>query len=282
MRTHALTALLTLRAVPPRISPLSACTAARSLGALSDALPFWDDAALLSDNVKSSGLGLTLTGEAYADAAARWRKSLPTRLSKFAIEDVIVLPPDGRRVVSCRYRLSFDAPVPPALLPGQRRRLDAAQAAGMVIENGRTRVSALMRTTLTLDELGRCARISETLTADPFAVTTSIAHFELLNARAVALEPLNSRNGLVREPLAYWAAMRGMMRIELAESRRRSQTDEMAVLEGGDGEDVSDDDFERSFNVYMLRIFALGFMPGAAAYAAARLLRAAAESLSGG
>ena len=47
-------------------------------------------------------------------------------------------------------------------------------------------------------------RISEQLVADPFAVTTSIAHFELLNARAVALS--SSQPAIVREPLAYWAA----------------------------------------------------------------------------
>ena len=52
--------------------------------------------------------------------------------------------------------------------------------------------------------------------SDPFAVSGSIAHFELLNARALALLPEGTPPPL-RAPLAYWSALRGMMRIELEE-----------------------------------------------------------------
>ena len=44
--------------------------------------------------------------------------------------------------------------------------------------------------------------------ADPFEVTTSIAHYELLRARAQALLPASP----LREAQAYWAALRGKTR----------------------------------------------------------------------
>ena len=138
--------------------------------------------------------------------------------------------------------------------------------------DGFTRVSALVAGTLQLDREGtRVQRYRETLVADPFAVTTSIAHFELLNARARALE---STPSLVAEPLAYWSALRGMMRLELEEATRRAQTDELSVLESAD---VTDDMFEAQFRVYMLRIFLLGAAGPAVAFGVAKVLRAAAE-----
>ena len=83
---------------------------------------------------------------------------------------------------------------------------------------------------------------------------------------------------LLREPLAYWSALRGMMRVELDEIRRRSESDEAAVL-GGEG-GVSDDEFEAAFRAYMVRIFAIGFAPPLAAFALAKvLLRVASDSV---
>ena len=276
MRQNAAPLLLTTAALlrqPLRRSlPMNAVD---TLEALSSELPFLTTADLLSEDVEYTGLGLTLSGrDACMAAASCWSASLPERLRDFTIEDLTVLPPDGRGIVYCRYRISFDAPVPPAVLPGQRRRLAAAQ---LTIKGGRTRVSALVAANLQLDGDGRCRKFRETLVADPFAVETSIAHFELLNARAIALEPLSSKTPLVREPLAYVSALRGMMRLELEEAKRRSRSDELSVLEVDDG--VSDDEFEAQFRVYMLRIFALGFMPGAAAFALAKLLRAAVDGI---
>ena len=157
--------------------------------------------------------------------------------------------------MSCRYKLAFDAPVPPAVLPGQRRRLEAARLT--VSADGRTRVTASVVGTLALDpESGRVRRISERLVGDPLAVETSIAHFELLNARAVARLP-DALPPPAREPLAYWDALRRMMRIELeVVPCEREQSDELSVLTDDGG--VTDDDFEASFKAYLLRIFLLG------------------------
>lgn len=175
---------------------------------------------------------------------------------------------------ACRYELAFDAPVPPAVLPGQRRRLDAAQL--VVSAEGRTRVRALVAASLQLDgSRTRVRRVSERLVADPLAVTASIAHFELLNARSVALSA-DAAPPLLREPAAYWTALRAMMRIELEEIRRRSASDESAVLDGG-ADGVSDEAFEAQFRAYILRIFLLGFAPPLVAFGLAKLLRAAAE-----
>jgi hypothetical protein len=214
-------------------------------------------------------------------------------------------------VCACRYELAFDAPVPPAVLPGQRRRLDAAQL--VVSAEGRTRVRALVAASLQLDgSRTRVRRVSERLVADPLAVTASIAHFELLNARSVALSA-DAAPPLLREPAAYWVcaqwltprwhvshtagaerllcssapcghafgqtALRAMMRIELEEIRRRSASDESAVLDGG-ADGVSDEAFEAQFRAYILRIFLLGFAPPLVAFGLAKLLRAAAEVMA--
>lgn len=267
------------------------------IDALRSALPFIDDERLLAENVRYTGLGLTLPDRAaYADAASKWRATLPTRLRNFEITDVVVLPPDGRGVCSLRYKLSFDAPVPPAVLPGQRRRLAAANL--QVSPDGRTRVTAVVVGSLTLDaSRTRVVRHVESLAADPFAVLTSIAHFELLNARALAMMMTSSSStataaaddettsdpgkasmpSVVAEPLAYWSALRGMMRLELEEATRRAQTDEMSVLSGGAGDDgeVSDEQFESQFRLYIARIFLLGAAGPAVAFGVAKLIRAA-------
>ena len=62
-------------------------------------------------------------------------------------------------------------------------------------------------------------RHDEQLVTDPFDVTNSMAHFELLNARARALLP--EGNPLIDPVRAYWSALRGMMRIEMEEVRVR-------------------------------------------------------------
>lgn len=249
---------------------------ASTLESISEALPFLGaKAELLSNDVTYTGLGQSFFGrDEYVAAAGQWRDVLPSRLRNLECYDKILLPPDARGVVSCRYRLSFDAPVPPAVLPGQRRRLDAAQLERTA--DGRTRVAAIVSATLELDETGRVRSHSETLVADPFAVTTSIAHFELLNARAVALLDVPA---MAREPFAYWEAMRGMMRIELEESSRLTRSDEAAVLDGGRSAGVSDEEFEAKFRLYIAQIFAIGFCLPAGAFLAAKLLRAAMESI---
>lgn len=253
--------------VPPRACPTACAPVSSNLDELLETLPFLSSSQL-AERVTYTGLGRYLVGrEAVASAASRWRSTLPTRLEGFAVEGKTILPPDSRGVVSCRYKLSFTAPVPPAVLPGQRRRLDAAKLT--YTADGRTRVTAIVAAQLQLDQAGRVSRHTETLLADPFAVTTSIAHFELLNARAIALA---ATPPIVREPLAYWDALRAMMRIELEESVRRSRTDELAVLEGADAS-VSDEEFEAQFRLYIARIFLLGAAGPAVVFAIARLLR---------
>ena len=257
----------------PRLRSSWICATAADLDLISESLPFLDDAALLSDDCEYSGLGSSFAGSAEcASAAALWRSALPQRLPNFECTAKFALPADARGVVSCRYKIAFDAPVPPAVLPGQRRRLEAARLT--VSADGRTRVTASVVGTLALDpESGRVRRISERLVGDPLAVETSIAHFELLNARAVARLP-EALPPPAREPLAYWDALRGMMRIELEELRRREreQSDELSVLTDDAG--VTDDDFEASFRAYLLRIFLLGAAGPLAVYVFAKVLRA--------
>ena len=65
----------------PRLRSSRICATASSLDRISEALPFLDDIALLSDDCEYSGLGSTLAGGAEcASAAALWRSALPQRL----------------------------------------------------------------------------------------------------------------------------------------------------------------------------------------------------------
>jgi len=105
------------------------------------------------------------------------------------------------------------------------------------------------------------------------AYAQSIAHFELLNARADALLPAGAPPPL-RVPLAYWRALRGMMRIEMEEAVRRGQTDELAVL-GAAG--VSDEEFESEFRVFIGRNLLLGALLPAAIVGVAKAVRAASQ-----
>ena len=102
MRPTSAAMLLTAAALRP-LPRAHTIASVDNMDAIKDSLPFLD-ASLIAEDVRYTGLGITLSGrEACAGAASRWKSSLQTRLKDFAVEDVIVLPPDGRRVVSCRY-----------------------------------------------------------------------------------------------------------------------------------------------------------------------------------
>ena len=174
---------------------------------LSAALPYLSEE-LLAEDVRYSGLGVTLRGrDAYAAATAAWSRVLPQRLGRLRCERKTVLPPDSRRRVTARYSLEFEAPVPPQVLPAQRARLLRAG----VPTSGLVAVRATIVGTIELDEQGRVCRHVEQLVTDPFDVTNSMAHFELLNARARALLPEGPPpplNLVLDPPRAYWAALR--------------------------------------------------------------------------
>lgn len=243
--------------------------------AISEALPFVCDAALLAEDVQYAGLGLTLSGrDAYSEAAAAWRDELPKRLSGLRLASKTVLPADARRRCSARWSYEFEAPVPPQVLPAQRARVLAAK----LPTSGMVSVRATVVCELLLDADGRVRRHTEQLVSDPFDAANSIAHFELLNARATALMPEPLAASPLRTPLAYWRALRGMMRIELEEARRRAQTDELAVLEGAAG--VTDDEFEREFRWFIARALLTGALPAAAAWGVAKV--AAQVAAAGG
>jgi len=249
-------AALALRPQGGRIS------ASESASATADALPFITDPELLADGVIYTGLGARLVGKAaYLEGVRQLSGVLPQRLRALEVDSMTVLPPDGRRTVSARWLFRFEAPVPPAVLPAQRARLARAQLEQTA--DGWTVVTAQISATLVLDEAGRVLRHTESLVADPFAVTNSIAHFNLLNARAHALEASPAFRPL-SEPLAYWSALRGMMRIELEEAVRRSQTEDLAALEGEPS--VSDEQFERKFRMFVLTNLLTGAALPAAAY----------------
>ena len=203
--------------------------AASDLESLADALPYLSDPALLAADVRYTGLGLALDGrEAYSAAASAWQRELPRRLAGLEVTAKTVLPPDARRTVSARYSLEFQAPIPPQVLPAQRARV---LAAGMPT-SGLVAVRATVIAALELDADGRVRRHTEQLVTDPFAVSGSIAHFELLNARAHALLP-DAAPPPLRAPLAYWRALRGMMRIELEPVRLKTAAKSMPTLPKG-------------------------------------------------
>lgn len=244
--------------------------AALDLDRLAAALPYLSKE-LLAEDVRYCGLGVTLQGrEAYAAATAAWRRVLPQRLASLDCAAKTVLPPDVRRRVTARYSLEFDAPVPPQVLPAQRARLLRAG----VPTSGLVSVRATIVGTLELDAEGRVCRHDEQLVTDPFDATNSMAHFELLNARATALLPDGAPPPL-RAPRAYWAALRGMMRIEMEEAARRAASDELAVLGSSN---VTDEDFEREFRSFIGRNLLIGALLPASVYGVAK---AAAQLVSG-
>ena len=203
MRLPPAILLTTVGSVIHRTLPPHSSLSGGTLEAITEALPFLADTDLLAEGAAYNGMGVSFAGrDEMSETASLWRESLPRRLQSFECTDKVVLPPDQRGKISCRYRISFDATVPPAVLPGQRRRLDAAKLE--YTPDGKTRVTALVAGSIQLDkDQKRIIRFSEVLVADPFAVTSSIAHFELLNARAVALATTPS---IVREPLACASA----------------------------------------------------------------------------
>ena len=267
-------------AVPSRYSrrcrsPYS-CEAAvgSSSNAISEALPHVTAGTLIAEDVEYAGLGLTLSGrDAYSAAACAWRDELPKRLRGLRLTSKTVLPVDARRRMSARWSYEFEAPVPPQVLPAQRTRVLAAK----LPTSGMVSVRATVVCELLLDADGRVRRHTEQLVSDPFDAANSIAHFELLNARATALLPTPLAASPLRTPIAYWRALRGMMRIELEEARRRAQTDELSVLEGAAG--VTDDEFEGEFRWFIARALLTGALPAAAAWGVAKL---AAQVTGGG
>lgn len=245
----------------PRGGRIQAVESALGPAPIADALPFIINPDLLADSVVYSGLDSRLVGKAaYLEAARAWSTVLPQRLRAFEVDSMTTLPPDGRRVVCARYLLRFQAPVPPQVLPAQRARL--ARARLEITADGWVVVTAQISTTLTLDPSGRVVRHTETLVADPFSVTNSIAHFNLLKARAHARGGAPSA---LSEPVAYWAALRGMMRIELEEAVRRSQSDELAVLTDAS---VTDEQFEQAFRWFILQNLLAGAALPATVYLA--------------
>jgi hypothetical protein len=252
----------------PRHSPgahIQAVEKALEPARIASALPFIVDPDLLAESVIYSGLDSRLVGKAaYLEAARAWSTVLPQRLRAFEMDSMTTLPPDARRVVCARWLLRFEAPVPPQVLPAQRARL--ARARLETTADGWVVVTAQISASLALDSSGRVVRHTETLVADPFSVTNSIAHFNLLNARA------HARGGTpaaLAEPAAYWAALRGMMRIELEEAVRRSQSDESAVLSVRDLS-MTDEQFEQAFRWFILQNLLAGAALPAAVYLAVK------------
>ena len=145
------------------------------------------DPQLVAPDVEYRGFGVRLNGrQAYVDAAAAWRQALPERLRSLEVSEKVVLPPDARSIVAARYRVGFDAPVPPQVLPAQRARVRRAEL--QLTPEGLVPVSARVACTLQLDAEGRVVRHTEELAVDPFAVYATIAHFELVYARRLALD----------------------------------------------------------------------------------------------
>lgn len=241
--------------------------ASDSFPKLADELPFLQSPELLADDIIYRGFGAQYKGrQAYAAAAAAWKRELPARLRDFVVSDKVALPADGRGYITSRYKVSFLAPVPLQVLPAQRARIEQANLTRTA--DGLVPVEAKIACTLRLDAMGRVAECSEYLTIDPFAVTATIAHFELCYHRSLAAvgggtSPLDAAR-------AYWAALRELTRRELEEVKRLADSgdDELRAIAGGD---LTDDEFERWFALFVARNFLIGGAIGAVAVAALRL-----------
>jgi hypothetical protein len=266
MATHTLRVALALAFSRPRPA-IRMAAASDSFPKLADELPFLQSPELLADDIIYRGFGAQYKGrQAYAAAAAAWKRELPARLRDFVVSDKVALPADGRGYITSRYKVSFLAPVPLQVLPAQRARIEQANLTRTA--DGLVPVEAKIACTLRLDAMGRVAECSEYLTIDPFAVTATIAHFELCYHRSLAADgggtsPLDAAR-------AYWAALRELTRRELEEVKRLADSgdDELRAIAGGD---LTDDEFERWFALFVARNFLIGGAIGAVAVAALRL-----------
>jgi len=245
-------------------------SAVNTFSLLADELPFVQNEELLAHDITYSGFGFECAGrDSYAAACTAWQRELPTRLHNFHISDKTFLPADSRGVINGRYKISFLAPVPPQLLPAQRARVMQANLTRTT--DGLVAVCATIACTVQLDKSGRVRAFTEYLAIDPFAVTATIAHFELCYARTIAT--LRNQRSPLAITRAYWAALRELTRRELEEVKRQAvaDDDELRALDGG-GE-LSDGDFERWFAVFVVRNFAVGSAIGALAYVVLRTVR---------
>ena len=237
---------LSLKAHTPRRTPRMMSA---PFPALADALPFDIDSTLLSDDIQYRGFGVSLEGrDEYTSVQSAFERQIPARLRKFTVSDMTLLPADGRGVMVGRYTVSFEAPVPPQIMPEQRRRLARANLTRTA--DGRAPVEARVACTLQIDPTtGLVCRHTETLAVDPFAVTATIAHFEYCYARQLALYAARSdgaKLSLLTVAVAYVRALRELTRRELNEvvKENRRNSDELSVLTGGDIDaDVSDEEF---------------------------------------
>jgi len=236
-----------------------------------EALPYLTEESLLAENIRYTGFGQAFEGRcAYIAASRAWADQLPERLKAFNITECtgIIQP---RRIVA-RYAVSFSAPVPLQVLPAQRSRLAAAKLERSA--DGRVQVRAIVAVNLRLDGEGRVVEHTESLAADPFAVSTTISNFEMLLARRLALEV---PSGQPASPLAlaraYWGSLRELTRRELGEAVRRSRSDEESVLAGAD-EGVTDAEFDAWFVRFVARNFLIGAALPASFYAVAKVMAA--------
>jgi hypothetical protein len=261
---------------PPRLVLPSLRTARPIMSTEPEAIlpgfPFVREADL-DDSCEYQGFGIRLSGrEACNKAFSSWKGQLPVRLRNFAVSDITVLPPDARSVISARYTVSFEAPVPPQVLPAQRARIASANLTRTA--DGRVPVKARIAVTILVDsKTGKVKRHTEALAVDPFAVTATIAHFEYVYARQLSLRiPQAVDESILARVVSYWATLRELTRQELDEIVRRSRPDELVVLEGADT-GVTDSEFERWFTGFVVRNFLVGGAFGAALYYSSRALR---------
>ena len=263
-------ALATLLSLSRSRHPNACVAFSDPLPAISDQLPFLCDYEALGEDVVYKGFGATLLGrDQYVATSRAWREDLPNRLRALHIRDKVVLPPDARGFISARYVIAFEAPVPPQILPAQRARV--ANAALERTADGKVCVEARVACTVQLDSKGRVIRHTEALAVDPFAVTATIAHFELVYARHLAVAIGRAHPSPLDAAIAWWVALRELTRQELDEVVRRSRSDELVVLEGAD-EGVSDAEFNEWFAVFVGRNFLSGALIGATAYYALKTI----------
>lgn len=244
---------------------------------IAQTFPFISNDALLAKDVLYSGFGQRTRGiESYPGPALS--QHLASRLQGFRISDKVVLPPDSRRRISARYTVAFEAPVPLQVLPAQRRRV--ADANLTLTPAGLLPVEARVACTIDLDERGLITRHTEAIAVDPFAVTATVAHYNLLFERKMCTTIGEKRASALDVAAGWWVALRELTRQELNEvvSRERRESDELRVL--GDTDDLSDGEFERWFAIFIGRNFLVGGLGGAALYGVLRALKEGTAAIS--
>ena len=240
---------------------------------LSQALPFptCADADLFSTEIRFTAPMLELQGrERYLDVSKIWKDSLPIRLEGFNISRSELFMVNERKL-KYRWAVEFYGPLPPQILPAQKRRVAAAKLQPDPARGGKVAVRVQFNTEISVDAQGKVEQLVERIEGDALgeSVPSTIARFEVLQARRLP--------GDLPGVLRYMGVVRWLMREEFVELQERSESDEARVL--GLGAKKPGEGFEFQFVVFVAQNFAMGGFIGIVIYCAIKLATGGPDAL---